>query len=124
MVKKLLIWILGKGRIGTTLEKTRQAVDGKKQLLASLAAAIPASITIIHNYGENGTPYLLNVASTPEFTAAMAGWIGFFNALKGEKIRKENAQIIAGQQQPPAAQAVVSTPHTIKIVKRPEAAGE
>ncbi len=126
MLKKILGWILGRGRIGTTLEKTRAAVDGKKQLLASLAAAIPASITILHNYGEHGTPYLLNVASTPEFTAACAGWIGFFNALKGEKIRKENAQILEGQTKAatPSVAVAASAPHTIKIIKRHESAGE
>jgi hypothetical protein len=38
---------------------------------------------------DKGTPYLLHVASTPEFLAASGGWIAFFNAMKGEKIRAE-----------------------------------
>jgi len=44
-------------------------------------------------FGELGTGYLLNIATTPEFIAASGGWIAFFNALKGEKIRTEIEEI-------------------------------
>jgi len=61
--------------------------DGKKQMIASLGAALVATGTICVNFSQQGIGYLLHVASTPEFAAASVGWVGFFNALKGEKIR-------------------------------------
>lgn len=93
-MKVLLNWILGLTKVGKVAKQIQAAVDGKKQMIASLAAAVVATATILTKFGEQGTKYLLEVASTPEFVAASAGWIGFFNALKGEKIRQENAQII------------------------------
>ena len=104
-MKTLIAWFLEKTKAGQTVKKVQEAVDGKKQMIASLAAALTATITIIMKFGEQGMPYLMGLASTIEFATASAGWIGFFNALKGEKIRAENAEIIAGQQptQPPQA---------------------
>lgn len=66
--------------------------DGKKQMLASLGAALIATGTIVVNFSQMGTGYLMHVGSSVEFAAASVGWIGFFNALKGEKIRDEIAQ--------------------------------
>lgn len=92
----------------TPLQKLVDFFDGKKQMLASLGAALVATGTIVANYAERGTPYILHVASTVEFAAASVGWIGFFNALKGEKARAEvealNEKIDAasvGQAAPP-----------------------
>lgn len=65
--------------------------DGKKQMIASLGAALVASGTIIINFSNQGFGYLARIATTPEFAAASIGWIGFFAALKGEKIRQEIA---------------------------------
>jgi len=65
--------------------------DGKKQMIASAGAALVATGTICINFSQQGMGYLLHLASTPEFTAASIGWVGFFNALKGEKIRNEIA---------------------------------
>lgn len=65
--------------------------DGKKQMIASLGAALIATGTIVANFAQMGFGYASHMASTPEFAAASVGWIGFFNALKGEKIRSEIA---------------------------------
>lgn len=71
--------------------------DGKKQMIASLGAALIATGTIAANYSQHSWPYLMHVATTPEFAAASVGWIGFFNALKGEKIRSEIAAVTPPQ---------------------------
>lgn len=93
-MKKVIAWMLGKTKIGKLAKKVQEAVDGKKQAIASLATAVVATATVLAKFGELGTPYLIGVASTPEFIAASGGWIAFFNAMKGEKIRHENAAIL------------------------------
>lgn len=102
-------WLLGLTKIGKMFESIRQFLDGKKQAIASLAAAIPAIFLIIKNFTDQGNTYLITIAHTPEFLAASAGLIGFFNALKGEKIRNE----IAAVSQPPI---VVSPPVKVETV--------
>lgn len=97
-MKNMIAWILNMTKIGKTAKAIQVAVDGKKQMLAGLIAGLTATATIITKFGELGTPYLLSIATTPEFAAATVGWTAFFNALKGEKIRAENAQIIANQE--------------------------
>lgn len=96
MLDKIKLWILGI----SPLKKVIDFLDGKKQAIASLAAALTASGTILAKYLEQGNAYILHVASTPEFVAASAGWIGFFNALKGEKIRAEIAEAKAATPNP------------------------
>lgn len=89
---KMITWFLGFTRLGKAIE----FLDGKKQMFAALATALAATATIIAKFAEQGTSYLLHVASTPEFIAASGGWIAFFNALKGEKIRaaiEENTDV-------------------------------
>ncbi len=95
---KLIGLILNFTKIGKTVKTVQTAVDGKKQAIASLGTAIAGTIAIVMNFGAEGTPYLLKIASTPEFLAASGGWIAFFNAMKGEKIRHENAVIIEQNQ--------------------------
>jgi hypothetical protein len=94
-MNKLIGWVVGLTKIGSIVKKIQDFLDGKKQALASLAAAVPATVTIIVNFADKGTPYLMQIASTPEFLAASAGWIGLFNAIKGEKIRAEIAAAAA-----------------------------
>lgn len=91
---KAIAWILNFTKIGKVVTTVQEKVDGKKQMLAALGTAIAGTLTIIARFGEGGTRYLAEVATTPEFLAASGGWIAFFNALKGEKIRQENAQIL------------------------------
>lgn len=88
-MNKLFGWILGMTKIGKAAKGVQDFLEGKKQMLASLAAAIPATLQIMMNFTSMGAPYLLHVASTPEFVAASAGWIGLFNALKIQKARYE-----------------------------------
>jgi hypothetical protein len=86
---KMTEWLLNFTRLG----KLNDYLDGKKQMLAGLATALVATATIIMNVSNSETrlTYLLHIASTPEFIAASGGWVAFFNALKGEKIRAEIA---------------------------------
>jgi hypothetical protein len=93
-MNKIYAWILGMTKVGKQIKRVQEWLDGKKQIIASLAAAIPATILIIQKFTEQGTTYLVSVASTPEFLAASGGWVALFNGLKGEKIRAENAEII------------------------------
>lgn len=93
-MKKILAWLVGITSIG---KKVNGFLDGKKQALASLATALAATATIIAKASEQGTAYLMGVASTPEFIAASGGWIAFFNALKGEKLRAEIAGVAQSQ---------------------------
>ena len=96
-MKKLIAWFLNTTKVGSVVGKVQQAVDGKKQMIASLIAALTATATILAKFGAaqgGGLDYLVTLPQTPEFLAASAGWIGFFNALKGEKIRAENAEIL------------------------------
>ena len=79
-----------------TFETIRQFFDGKKQAIASLATALAATSTILAKLSGDGggLHYLATIATTPEFAAAGVGWIGFFNAMKGQKIRAENGAIL------------------------------
>lgn len=97
-MSKIIEWILSLTKVGKLIQSTQVFLDGKKQMLASLATAIPATVVILTKFSEQGVPYLLHIVGTPEYLAASLGWIGLFNAIKGEKIRQENAQIIAGQE--------------------------
>jgi len=92
----IINWLLSK----TGLGKINDFMDGKKQMLAGLASALIGTATIIANLANSNTrlAYLMHIASAPEFLAASAGWIGFFNALKGEKIRAEIATVTEAQK--------------------------
>lgn len=92
-MKKILAWIIEKTKVGKVANKVRSAVEGKKQMIVSLATAIAGTLTIVTKFGELGIPYLMELATTPEFLAASAGWMGLFNALKGEKTRAEIKEI-------------------------------
>lgn len=85
MLDKLVGWFSG----FTPFAKVNDFLDGKKQMLASLAAALTGTATIIVNLlnSETRLAYLMHIAAAPEFLVASTGWMGFFNALKGEKIR-------------------------------------
>jgi len=86
----MITWFLGFTKLGAVVDW----LDGKKQMFASLAAALAATATMAAKFSDQGHVYLFHVASTPEFAAASVGWIGFFNALHGKKVMKE---IAAGQ---------------------------
>lgn len=98
-MKGLLAWIIDGTKVGKVLKSIQALLDGKKQLLVGISTAIPATVTILTKYGEQGNAYLVNIASTSEFMAASLGWTAIFNAIKGEKIRAENATIIAQNEE-------------------------
>ena len=81
-MNNIVDWVLGFTKLGAVVDW----LDGKKQMFASLAAALIATGTMIAKLSEQGHVYLFHVASTPEFAAASVGWIGFFNALHGQKM--------------------------------------
>lgn len=83
---KILAWFLNHTKAGKIVKSIQEWLDGKKQIIASLATALPATLLIIKNFTDQGLPYLLSIAHTPEFSAAALGWIGLFNAIKGNKI--------------------------------------
>jgi len=90
---KILEWLLKFTKVGKAAGKVQDVLEGKKQMLAGLATGVAGTVTILANFADQGIPYLLHVAGTSEFLAASGGWIAFFNALKGEKTRKEIAAI-------------------------------
>jgi len=93
-MNKLYAWILGMTKVGKVVKQVQTFFDGKKQIIIGLGTAIPPTILIIQNFTEQGLPYLMGIGHTPELAAAGLGWGLVFNALKGEKIRAENAEII------------------------------
>jgi len=103
-MNRILGWVLGFTKVGKVITSVKNWLDGKKQYIAGFATALPASFTILQKFSEEGTPYLLRLSSTPEFAAAGLGWGLVFGAAKGEKIRAENAEILAAVKAPPPAQ--------------------
>lgn len=100
----IIAWVLNHTKVGRIILAVQMFLDGKKQIIASLATAVPATLLILKNFSEQGTPYLLQIAHTSEFLAASGGWIALFNALKGEKTRAEIADlhetVLSGQPMP------------------------
>lgn len=95
MLDKLKLWLLDR----SPLAKPIAWFDGKKQAIGSLGAILVAAGTILVKYREQGNAYLLHVGGTPEFAALSVGWIGFFNAIKGEKTRSEIEKVDAKVEQ-------------------------
>lgn len=96
-MKKLIGWILGASQVGKAVKKAQGFLDGKKLLITGLATAIPATLMIISNFAnetDGGLPYLMSLPQKLEFQTAAGGWGMVFAAMKGEKIRQENAEII------------------------------
>lgn len=72
-MNKLLAWFLSFTKIGKITEPVQGFLSGKKAYLSGLAIAIPAVITIVMKFSDQGTGYLLGVAHTPEWTLLMNG---------------------------------------------------
>lgn len=94
---KLISWILEKTKIGKTVKSVQTYLDGKKQLIAGLAVALPASTQLLLDFAAAPEPiaWLGTLSTNPTWLAAGGGWVAVFNAVKGEKIRAENATIIS-----------------------------
>lgn len=72
-MSKFMAWILSATKVGKAIESVRSALWGKKTYIAGAATAVPALLTIITKFSDQGTPYLLSLPSTEEFVALMAG---------------------------------------------------
>jgi hypothetical protein len=70
---KLIAWILNMTKVGKVVGKTQTFLDGKKVYLAGAAIAVPALVTIITKFADQGTPYLLGVMTMPEWDSLMLG---------------------------------------------------
>lgn len=115
-MNSVISWFLEQTKVGRGVASVQAFLDGKKQIIASVATAVPATALILKNFSDQGMPYLLQIAHTPEFLAASAGWMGLFNALKGEKIRQEIADVSATVQQ---TQGVVTPPAQPASIPQP-----
>lgn len=72
-MNKLLASILSFTKIGKVATKVQTIIAGYKTYIVGAGIAVPALLTILNNYGEQGTPYLLGVSGTPEYTQLLAG---------------------------------------------------
>lgn len=97
-MNKIMEWVMDLSNVGKAVKSADQFLDGKKQILASLATALASTGLIIKNLSEQGTPYLLQLPHSVEFLAAAGGWIALFNGLKGEKIREKLDEIQTDQE--------------------------
>lgn len=104
----ILVWIVEKTKVGKFVKATQDWLDGKKQYIAGASMAFPALVTIVQHFQTGGVQYILGATHSPEYLAFTAGLAIIANAAKGEKIRAENAQIIAKQETPPPPAATSS----------------
>lgn len=70
---KIVTWFLGLTKIGKAVEPVQNFISGYKSYIAGLGLAIPAILTMVQAFGEQGTGYLVNVANTPEWTMLLNG---------------------------------------------------
>lgn len=70
---KVLDWVLSKTKIGKVIGKVQDALKGKKAYIAGGALAIPALLTIVQNFSDQGTGYLIGLTTTPEYTLLLEG---------------------------------------------------
>lgn len=99
-MNSLIVWFLSKTKVGKAVTAVQEFLDGKKQLLTGLAGALPATLMMVQGFQAGGLEYLSHAAKSPEYAAALIGWGLVWNAVKGEKIRAENQQIIEGMKTP------------------------
>lgn len=72
----MLNWILGLTKVGGMVSKLQGFLDGKKTYIAAAGLMVPALVTIIQNFSQQGASYLVHVAATPEFKQLMEAWAG------------------------------------------------
>ncbi len=75
-MNKVLGWILSKTRLVKVTDPVQKFLSGKKVYLAAAAIAIPALVTILSNFSDNGMAYLLTITHTPEYRALMEAIAG------------------------------------------------
>lgn len=72
-MNKILTWFLSFTKLGKVVEPVQQFLSGKKAYLAGAGLAIPALITILTKFSEQGTGYLLTITGTPEWALLLNG---------------------------------------------------
>lgn len=96
-MKTKIVELLAKfGGLTKPLKKAQAAVDGKKATITSLLSALAFTGSIVLGFASAEDPmkYLVALPQSPDFLGATGSWTALFLALKGEKIRHENAEII------------------------------
>ena len=73
-MNKIVTWFLGFTKLGKVSEKVQGWLSGKKAYLAGTGMMIPALITIISAFADQGMGYLTGIHGTPEFKQLMEGW--------------------------------------------------
>lgn len=72
-MKKVIVWFLGFTKLGKVINPAQRFLSGKKAYIAGLSIAIPALLTMIQRFSDQGISYLLSIAGTPEFLEFMNG---------------------------------------------------
>ena len=72
-MKKILGWVLSFTKLGKVVTPVQKALSGWKAYLAGIGLIVPALITILNNFSDQGMQYLLYVTNTPEWTMILNG---------------------------------------------------
>jgi hypothetical protein len=75
-MNKLFGWVLGLTKVGKVINGARDFLAGKKTYVAGAALALPAILTIVQSFADQGSSYLLTLTTTPEYQHLIEG-IGF-----------------------------------------------
>lgn len=70
---KALSWILGFTKLGKAVEPVQKFLSGKKAYIAGTGMAVPALVTIITKFSDQGMGYLLTMTHTPEWALLLNG---------------------------------------------------
>lgn len=70
---KILAWFLSFTKLGKIVTPIQTFLSGKKVYLSGIAIALPALISIITKFADQGTSYLLTVMHTPEWDLLLNG---------------------------------------------------
>lgn len=70
---KIIGWVLNFTKVGKAVEPVQKTLSGWKSYLAGAALAIPAFITILIKFSEQGTGYLVTLLSSEEWALFMNG---------------------------------------------------
>lgn len=70
-MKNVLAWVLSFTKLGKVVEPVQKFLSGKKVYLAATALAVPAIVTMIQNFSDQGMAYLMSLPATPEYKMLM-----------------------------------------------------
>lgn len=72
-MNKIITWLLSITKIGKVVEPVQAFLSGKKAYIAGAGLAIPALLTILTKFSEQGVGYLVSVTGTPEWALLLNG---------------------------------------------------